>query len=66
MKRTVFMLTILAATITVGAEAVGPTFSVENNRIVLGEIKSGNDAVATFVFHNQGPEDVTIIRAKPS
>jgi len=39
---------------------------VENPRIDVGEIKAGSDAVATFVFHNEGPTDVKIIKAKPS
>jgi len=71
MKRAVLIPVVLVvagivAVDRVEAQAVGPTFSVETNRIDLGEIKSGSEAVATFVFHNQGPEDVTIIRAKPS
>lgn len=41
-------------------------FWVENPRIDLGEVRSGTPAVATFVFHNDGPKDVNIIRAKPS
>ena len=43
-----------------------PALTVEESRIDLGEIKSGSEAVATFVFHNSGEENVKIIRAKPS
>lgn len=43
-----------------------PALTVEEAKIDLGEIKSGSDAIAVFVFHNSGAEDVRIIRAKPS
>ena len=43
-----------------------PALTVEEARIDLGEIKSGSEAIATFVFHNNGDKDVKIIRAKPS
>jgi len=46
--------------------AATPALTVEEARIDLGEIKSGSDAVGTFIFHNSGDEDVKIIRAKPS
>lgn len=71
MKQTVLTLVLLVAAgvVIVGhvdAQADGPTFSVENPRIDVGEVKAGSDAVATFVFRNEGPTDVKIIRAKPS
>ena len=31
-----------------------------------GEVTAGTAAVGTFVFHNDGDRDVTILRAKPS
>lgn len=72
MKRCGSILLVLAALWLVSAghghaqvEAT-PALTVEETRIDLGEIKSGSDAVATFVFHNAGEEDVKIIRAKPS
>ena len=72
MKRFGSILPVLAALWLVSAgqgqaqmEAT-PALTVEKVRIDLGEIKSGSDAIATFVFHNSGDEDVKIIRAKPS
>ncbi len=71
MKRAVLILMVLTAAMAgavgrVEATSAAPTFTVENPRIDLGDIKAGSEAVATFVFHNNGPEDVTIIKAKPS
>ena len=77
MKRLVMTLilwTVIAATMVGAAttetpattETSEPVLTVEQPRIDLGEIKAGSDAVATFVFHNSGPNDVKIIRAKPS
>ena len=43
-----------------------PALTVDETRIDLGKIKSGSDAIATFVFHNSSDKDVKIIRAKPS
>ena len=64
------IMTVLSVVFAVaaGAEAQSaePTLTVEEARIDLGEIKAGTDAVATYVFHNSGPADVKIIRAKPS
>ena len=43
-----------------------PSFRVEEADLDLGTIVAGTIATAIFVFHNDGPEDVHIIRAKPS
>jgi len=43
-----------------------PSFRVEEAALDLGTIVAGTVATATFVFHNDGPDDVHIIRAKPS
>jgi hypothetical protein len=43
-----------------------PSFGVEEAELDLGTIIAGTVATATFVFHNPGPDDVHIIRAKPS
>jgi hypothetical protein len=43
-----------------------PSFRVEDAELDLGTIIAGTTATATFVFHNDGPDDVRIIRAKPS
>ena len=47
-------------------EAAEPSFRVEEAKLDLGTIVAGGVATATFVFHNDGPDDVHIIRAKPS
>ncbi|MEX1311883.1 MAG: hypothetical protein AB1Z65_15760 [Candidatus Sulfomarinibacteraceae bacterium] len=68
MKRcaAMMMLMVLVWAATSGAQSAPVTFSVEEARIDLGEVKAGTEAVATFTFVNQGTEDVRIIRAKPS
>ncbi len=43
-----------------------PSFWVEEAHLDLGIIVAGTVATATFVFHNDGPDDIHIIRAKPS
>jgi hypothetical protein len=48
------------------AEDDGPSFRVEQAALDLGTVVAGEAVKATFVFHNDGPEDVHIIRAKPS
>jgi hypothetical protein len=49
-----------------GAEDLGSSFRVENADLDLGTIIAGTVATATFVFVNDGPDDIKIIRAKPS
>jgi hypothetical protein len=70
MKRVALVMMVLAAAVAAAdqsaVQSAGSAFRVENPRIDLGEIKAGTEAVATFVFHNDGPEDVKIIKAKPS
>jgi len=56
-----FVVTQVAA-----AEDTEPSFRIEEAELDLGTIVAGNIATATFVFHNDGPDDVHIIRAKPS
>jgi hypothetical protein len=56
-----FVVTQIAAT-----EDSQPSFTVEEAELDLGTIVAGTLATATFVFHNHGPTDVHIIRAKPS
>jgi hypothetical protein len=48
------------------AEDAQHWFRVEDSELDLGTIVAGTIASATFVFHNDGPDDVHIIRAKPS
>jgi len=71
MKRAVLILLVVTTAAALAVDRVeaqtgGPTFTVENPRIDVGEVKGGSDAVATFVFHNAGNADVKIIKAKPS
>ncbi len=56
-----FVVTHIAA-----AQDPEPSFRVEEAELDLGTIVAGTIATATFVFHNDGPDDVHIIRAKPS
>ena len=39
---------------------------IDTPQLDLGEVTAGTAAVGTFVFHNDGDRDVTILRAKPS
>jgi len=70
MKRSVLMLLLVAVAFLVvdrvEGQTGGPTFTVENPRIDVGEVNAGDEAVATFVFHNEGDVDVKILKAKPS
>ena len=72
-RRTVLVLMIAAlsvppvsASATEIASELGTGFRVEKERLELGDVKAGTDAVATFVFHNSGEKPVRIIKAKPS
>ena len=56
-----FVFTQVAA-----VEDTEPSFRIEEAELDLGIIVAGTTATATFVFHNDGPDDVHIIRAKPS
>jgi hypothetical protein len=61
-------LIIISAGATPALEGVDgkPSFRVEEADLDLGTVVAGDVATATFVFHNDGPDDVHIIRAKPS
>jgi hypothetical protein len=48
------------------AETANQAFRVESPQLDIGKVRAGAEAVATFVFHNDGEKDVRIIRAKPS
>jgi hypothetical protein len=47
-------------------DAEKPTFRVENDTIDVGKVVAGKTASVTYVFHNDGPTDITILRASPS
>ena len=48
------------------AENSESSFRVEQAHVDIGTIVAGTIGSATFVFHNDGPDDVRILRAKPS
>ena len=56
-----FVVTQVAA-----VEDTETSFRIEEAELDLGTIVAGTIATATFVFHNDGQDDVHIIRAKPS
>jgi len=71
MKRGVVTFVVAAVALVpltggVAADTASVPFKVEQARLNLGDIRAGTEAVATFVFHNDGQEDVKILRAKPS
>ena len=57
---------LTAVSLTAAAEDGRASFWVEQPSLDLGTVVAGESATATFVFHNDGPEDIHIIRAKPS
>ena len=56
----------LATSLFSAAQDTQPLFRVEQMELDLGTIVAGSTVTAAFVFHNDGPDDVHIIRAKPS
>ena len=56
----------MAAAVTASAEDEKASFWVEKTHLDLGTVVAGETANATFVFHNDGADDVHIIRATPS
>ena len=62
----VLFFAFLATAQTTEAQDTRPPFRVEQAELDLGTIVAGSTATATFVFRNDGPKDVHIIRAKPS
>ena len=61
-----FLISGFACIRFAAAQDPDPSFRVEETELDLGTIVAGTVATATFVFHNNGPDDVHIIRAKPS
>ena len=47
-------------------QADKPLFWVESTSVDVGQVKAGDDAVATFIFHNKSDQPVKILKAKPS
>jgi len=59
-------LLLLASVTGGGAEPAAASFRVEQADLDLGRVRAGEIASATFVFRNDGPSDVHILRAAPS
>ena len=62
------LVMIFAATaVTVaGDEGVKPSLWVEKDSIDIGSVIAGRTASATYIFHNDGPTEVKILRATPT
>ena len=60
-------LALFFAAVAVAAnDNVKPSLWVENDSIDLGRVIAGRTASATYVFHNDGPAEVRILRATPT
>lgn len=59
-------LAIVGVTSVARADAEHKGFWVEKDAVELDKVIAGQDAVATFVFHNDTDKEVKIIKAKPS
>lgn len=62
----VYVCAVLSCISGIAAEIAPPTFWVESGDLEIGPVTAGETAVATFVFHNEGDDDVQILRAAPS
>jgi copper(I)-binding protein len=62
------ILPILVAAQTTGTGPLSkkPLLWVENASVDVGKVKAGEDAVATFVLHNDSNQPIKILKAKPS
>ncbi len=57
---------VLSAAVLAAQIAEGSALRVENATIDVGKVIAGQSASATYVFHNDGPTDIRILRASPS
>jgi len=62
---TVLSLAIIAPPTSAQLDSQAP-FRVEETDLNLDKVIAGRTVTATWVFRNDGPTDVHIIRAKPS
>jgi predicted secreted protein len=62
----VFFCAMMAVSANLVAEKPAPSFYAEQTHLDLGIVVAGDVVTATFVFHNEGSEDVRILRAAPS
>ena len=60
------LLFAAAAVATAADENAKSSLWVENDTIDVGSVIAGRTASATFVFHNDGPTEVKILRAAPT
>ena len=60
------LLFATAALATAADENAKPSLWVENDTIDVGSVVAGRTASATFVFRNDGPTEVKILRAAPT
>ena len=58
--------TMLFAAIAAAQSAEQPYLRVESDTVDVGKVIAGKYATATYVFHNDGLTDITILRASPS
>ena len=63
---TLALLFVTAAVAVAANDNVKPSLWVENDSIDLGRVIAGRTASATYVFHNDGPTEVKILRAAPT
>ena len=63
---TLALLFVTAAVAVAANDNVKPSLWVENDSIDLGRVIAGRTASATYVFHNDGPTEVRILRAAPT
>ena len=61
-----FAVTAVAAAGAGDEPGVPTALSIENQNLDLGRVFAGATATATFVFHNNGPHDIKILRAAPA
>ena len=63
---TLALIFVTAAVAVAANDNVKPSLWVENDSIDLGRVIAGRTASATYVFHNDGPTEVKILRAAPT
>jgi copper(I)-binding protein len=59
---------LLSTTSAIGiaAETSKRVIRVENGRLDIGDVKAGEEGVATFILHNEGDSEIRVLHAKPS
>jgi hypothetical protein len=62
----VLLCAMMAVSANLVAEKPAPSFYAEQTHLDLGTVIAGEVVSAIFVFHNEGLEDVRILRATPS